>query len=101
PPLFFVVFFFFFGPRKTGWRSRPSRVHSANLIWQTRVGCTQWQRLISEAVIGLPYGPLRFSGRSAKGHRSLGIFLNLENRVRSRFSLKPVPTLPANLSSVP
>ena len=88
-------------PRKTGWRRRLSRVHSANLSWQTRIGSTQWQRFISDAVIGLPYGPLRFSGRSAKGHRSLEIFLNWEKSVRSRFSLKPVPTLPANLSSSP
>jgi hypothetical protein len=37
-------------PRKTGWRSRSSRVHSVNLTWQTSLGFTQWQRLRSVQV---------------------------------------------------
>jgi hypothetical protein len=41
-------------PRKTGCRSRSSRVHSVNLTWQTRIGSTQRHRFISAASVGWP-----------------------------------------------
>jgi hypothetical protein len=41
------------------------------------------------------------AGRLKKGHFSTRILFKLEKRARRSFSLKPVPTLPANLSFWP
>jgi hypothetical protein len=41
------------------------------------------------------------AGRLKKGHLSTRILFNSVKRVRRSFSLKPVPTLPANLSFLP
>ncbi len=63
-------------PRKTGWRSFPSRVHSANLSWQTNTGFTQVQRRIIAGVMPCTYWPPCFDGRSANGQSFRSSALN-------------------------
>jgi hypothetical protein len=84
-------------PRKTGWRKRSSRVHSVNLTSQTVEGLTQTHRFISAAVRPGSRPP-PIAGRLSNGQSLTAIlFSSTESNFRS-FSLKPVPTPPANLS---
>src|ERR1700693_1874048 len=85
-------------PRKTGARSFPSRVHSRNLIWATNLGFTQCILFIIEGVIPCDHWPADFDGRSTKGQSSRSSARNFLCNVDNDFSVKPVPTLPANLS---
>ena len=54
-------------PRKTGWRSFPSRVHSANFTWQTKTGFTHSICRIIAGVIPWTHCPPCFEGKSANG----------------------------------
>src|SRR6516162_353086 len=85
-------------PRKTGWRSWSSDVHSVNLTCATSTGLTQWQRFITAGVIPSPHLPRDFSGRLMNGQVARLIFCNCASMLARSFSEKPLPTLPANKS---
>src|SRR5207249_4871767 len=85
-------------PRNTGARNLLSRVHSANLISATNFGFTQCIFLIMEGVIPWTHWPLCFDGKSTNGQLVRVSFWNFFCNIDSDFAVKPVPTLPANLS---
>src|SRR5207247_4038929 len=85
-------------PRKTGARNFPSRVHSANLISQTKTGFTQCILRIMEGVIPCTHCPFCFDGRSTNGQSLRSSARNFWCNMDNVFTLKPVPTLPAKTS---
>ena len=68
-------------PWNTGWRMRPSLVHSVNATSATRLGLTQW-----------PFTP---RGAVSKGGFELPSAARFCFNERNPSSSKPVPTLPA------
>src|SRR6266576_4203648 len=85
-------------PRKTGARSFPSRVHSANLISQTNTGFSQCILRIMEGVIPCTHCPFCFDGRSTNGQSLRSSARNFLCNTNNHSVVKPVPTLPAKTS---
>src|SRR5207253_7245855 len=96
-------------PRNTGCRNFPSRVHSANLISATNFGFTQCIFFIIEGVIPCTHSPpcppvgrtrpvASLDGRSTNGQSSRSSARNFLCKIDNDFSVKPLPTLPANFN---
>ena len=63
-------------PMNSGWRSKPSRVHSTNDTSTTTLGFTQRNVAMSSAVMPSPQWLVLLLGRFAKGHRACTMALS-------------------------
>src|SRR4030095_14834765 len=82
-------------PRNTGWRSFPSRVHSANFTSQTRRGVVQRQRFMAAGV--RRRSPVAVDTLENGGELPRSGARRDSSSWHDR-AVKPVPTLPANFN---